>query len=259
MMDENGKPAAVSEAGYRLYNEKSLERLWAILFFRELELPLSEIKTMLDDQNLDRKQILQMQKSLMEQKRNHLNGLIELIDDVLEGVNTMNFEPFDEEDALKIVNHSLELQNQKDIEAIIQKFGSLEAYKAHVSENLCDEATSAELIQIYGSKDKAVNASLASTGDIDGMRQIQDNIDQIYRQFAAAMQHNNYNHAEELVCLLAGQYKKLLHVDNARYVLLQMAEGYVAGDALAQVTDQQYGEGVCRFIGQAIQKYYGEE
>ena len=38
------KPAKVTEAGYRLYDESSLKKLRQIMFFRELEVPLSEIK-----------------------------------------------------------------------------------------------------------------------------------------------------------------------------------------------------------------------
>lgn len=47
--DEIGllKPTAKSAAGYRLYDDKSLEILQQILFFRELDFPLKEIKDML--------------------------------------------------------------------------------------------------------------------------------------------------------------------------------------------------------------------
>ena len=39
--DEIGllKPTRLTEAGYRLYDDKALERLQEILFFKELELP----------------------------------------------------------------------------------------------------------------------------------------------------------------------------------------------------------------------------
>lgn len=69
-----------------------IPRLLEILFFKELDLPLSTIKSMLDNPSYNRQQILQMQKSLLERKRNRLNGIIELINDAMEGVNTMNFE-----------------------------------------------------------------------------------------------------------------------------------------------------------------------
>ena len=47
--DEIGllKPAAVTEAGYRMYGDAALSRLQTILLFRELEFPLKEIKAIL--------------------------------------------------------------------------------------------------------------------------------------------------------------------------------------------------------------------
>ena len=58
-----------SEAGYRLYDDKALETLQQILFFREFEIPLKDIKTIMDDPALDRDRVLQMQKRMLEAKR----------------------------------------------------------------------------------------------------------------------------------------------------------------------------------------------
>lgn len=43
------KPSRVTEAGYRLYDGAALRRLQNILFFRELQFPLKEIKAILDN------------------------------------------------------------------------------------------------------------------------------------------------------------------------------------------------------------------
>lgn len=44
--DEIGllKPTELTEAGYRLYDNKALEKLQEIMFFRELDIPLIDIK-----------------------------------------------------------------------------------------------------------------------------------------------------------------------------------------------------------------------
>lgn len=55
-------PTVKSEAGYRLYDDKALEKLQEILFFREFDLPLKEIESMMARPGLDRKEILQMQR-----------------------------------------------------------------------------------------------------------------------------------------------------------------------------------------------------
>ena len=79
------KPAKVTEAGYRLYDESSLKKLRQIMFFRELEVPLSEIKVIMKDSESDNRKILETQKMMLEIKRNRLNGIIEWISDVLKG------------------------------------------------------------------------------------------------------------------------------------------------------------------------------
>lgn len=58
-------PTEKSEAGYRLYDNKDLETLQRILFFREFDIPLKEIKAVMENPALDRNQILQMQKKML--------------------------------------------------------------------------------------------------------------------------------------------------------------------------------------------------
>ena len=76
--DEIGllKPTELTETGYRFYDNKALEKLQKILFFRELEIPLIDIKKIMDTPNYDKEQILITQRALLEQKRNRLNGII---------------------------------------------------------------------------------------------------------------------------------------------------------------------------------------
>lgn len=79
------KPAKVTEAGYRLYDENSLKKLRQIMLLRELEVSLSEIKGIMKDYESDNRKILETQKMMLEMKRNRLNGIIELISDMLKG------------------------------------------------------------------------------------------------------------------------------------------------------------------------------
>ena len=71
-------PAEVSEAGYRLYDDKSLERLSAILLFRELEFPLKDIRAILDSPVYERNRALDQQIELLRLKAEHLENLIDL-------------------------------------------------------------------------------------------------------------------------------------------------------------------------------------
>ena len=257
--DEIGllKPTRVSEAGYRLYDGKALEKLWQIVFFRELEVPLSEIKEIMEDAKCDKKETLIMQKALLEQKRNRLNALIELIEDRMKGVNAMNFEMFTDEDVNKIMEHSLEVMEQKDKDIIIDKYGTLEDYKQLMAQGLKDEKQMAQFIKIYGSKDKAIEASLQATGDKEKLKEQQNEIDATYKQFAVAMRNDDTGLAQRMVAKLAEDYKAMFKVDNARYLLLKVAEDYLNHSQLEEATDKQYGEGITKYIGHAIQQYYG--
>lgn len=64
--DEIGllKPTELSDAGYRLYDNRALARLQEIMFFKELEIPLEDIKKIMDNPNYDKEQAFQMNKRL---------------------------------------------------------------------------------------------------------------------------------------------------------------------------------------------------
>ena len=87
--DEIGllKPTQKSDAGYRLYDDRALEILQQILFFREFDIPLKEIKAVLENPALERNQILQMQRKMLVAKKERMEHLIASIDDILKGEN----------------------------------------------------------------------------------------------------------------------------------------------------------------------------
>lgn len=69
--DEIGllKPSEVTESGYRLYNNEALETLQQILFFKELDIPLKEVKEIMVSPYFDKMQALENQKKLLILKR----------------------------------------------------------------------------------------------------------------------------------------------------------------------------------------------
>ena len=102
--DEIGlfSPTEKSDAGYRLYDEKALETLQEILFFREFDIPLKEIKTIMETPEFDRNQILKMQKTMLLRKKERIEKLIQNIDEILEGENRMDFEVFSKKEMEEI-------------------------------------------------------------------------------------------------------------------------------------------------------------
>jgi len=257
--DEIGllSPTQLTDAGYRLYDDRALERLQEILFFKELELPLETIRQLLEDPSQDRQSILQMQQTLLVRKRNHLNGLIELIDDIMQGVNTMNFEAFTDDDIRQITDHTLSGLNEADRQTLIEHFGSEEAMRAELERNLQDPQLSEHLNKLYGGKDKAVQASLSADHSPQDMTAYQQENDAIYHQFATAMETNDAELAMDAVKRLAAINKAMFQFENARFFLLQLADEISGNELLMEATDKQYGDGVSQYMAQSIREYYG--
>lgn len=257
--DEIGllKPTELTEAGYRLYDNKALEKLQEIMFFRELEIPLIDIKKIMDNPNYDKERALLAQKSLLEQKRNRLNGIIELITDVMKGVNTMSFGAFSNEEVQKMVNHTLSCMSKESLDEQVQKYGSIEKYKEYLISGFANERATADLLKWYGSKEKAMEAVMQSTGSVEEIRQGQDENAKIYKQFMAAKETGNMEMAHSAVEMLAENYKTMFMLNNARNILIDLAKEYSSNEKLAEVTDKQYGAGCAEYIANAIKLYYG--
>ena len=73
-----GLVAGVS--GYRIHGQEQVDRLQQILFYRALEVPLEEIKQMLDDRHFDRYTALQQHLQVLTEKKTRLEGLIATIE-----------------------------------------------------------------------------------------------------------------------------------------------------------------------------------
>lgn len=257
--DEIGllKPTELTEAGYRLYDDKALEKLQEIMFFKELDVPLTDIKKIMDDPNYDKEQALSAHKSVLEQKRNRLNGIIELITDVMKGVNTMSFEAFTNDDVQKMVNHTLECMSKESLDEQMQKYGSLEKYKEHLASGFGNEQAIADLLKWYGSKEKAMEAVMQATGNAEELKQEQDENAKIYKRFMEAKETGNMDMAHSAVEMLAENYKTMFALDNARNILLDLAKEYMRNEKLAEAADSQFGKGCSEYVAAAIQHYYG--
>lgn len=84
-------PAQTTDAGYRLYDEAALKRLYLILLYKELEFPLANIRKILDDPDFDSMHALDTQIQLLTMKREHITNLIVLAKAIkLKGLNNMN-------------------------------------------------------------------------------------------------------------------------------------------------------------------------
>ncbi len=74
------KPAARTAAGYRLYRQDDLLRLQQILLFRELDMPLDTIRSILDDPGFDSVEALETHRRTLEGQAARLTRLLQTID-----------------------------------------------------------------------------------------------------------------------------------------------------------------------------------
>ncbi|MBB3110257.1 DNA-binding transcriptional MerR regulator [Paenibacillus phyllosphaerae] len=80
--DEIGilKPARTNSSGYRIYGAKEVDRLQQIMFYRELGLPLEQIKSIITDPGFDGTKALSEHRDQLLNKRRQLDALIETVE-----------------------------------------------------------------------------------------------------------------------------------------------------------------------------------
>ncbi len=83
--DEIGllKPDKIADSGYRIYTEENLEMLQQILFFRELDVPLKDIKRIVQAPDYDRYATLELHRSMLLEKRARLDRVLSTLDRTL--------------------------------------------------------------------------------------------------------------------------------------------------------------------------------
>jgi DNA-binding transcriptional MerR regulator len=131
--DEIGllKPSSVGENGYRYYNEEAVLRLQQILFFREMDLKLAQIKHILDRPSFDRVAALRTHRDALQTRIRRLQSLITTVDNTimhLIGEVEMSkkglFAGFDEEQQKKWTEEATELYGEENVRPSVQRWES---------------------------------------------------------------------------------------------------------------------------------------
>lgn len=151
--DEIGllKPTALTQSGYRLYDDTALSKLQQILFFKELGFKLKDIREILEKPDFDRIAAFKKQKELLLLKRNRINKLIQLLSRLEKGEQCMSFREFDLSDYI----HALEDFKSNQTETVIKHWGSIQNFEMFIQKVKDDEAKVAELaVKQFGSIEK---------------------------------------------------------------------------------------------------------
>ena len=177
------KPCCIEQNGYRKYDEASLKRLQQIMFYKEMDLPLKEIRDILDHPDFVRREAIRDQKDVLTAKRNRLTRLTELMERIVEGDNEVDFSAF-EHNELEEVFRSRIMQFDEDYkQIIINLYGSVEAYIERMTKNIAHIEESAK--KRYGSIDKYIEVLRQIPFPKEGMGKLQLKLDNTVKQIAS--------------------------------------------------------------------------
>ncbi|MFR1725406.1 MerR family transcriptional regulator [Emergencia timonensis] len=258
-------PSQLTSSGYRLYDDEDLKKLQQILFFKELDFKLKEIKAIIGQPDYCQIEVYKKQKKLLSLKRDRLNRLISLLDKLEKGESRMSFTEFD----LSEYIDALEQFKTSEPDQIIKYWGSVESFDKLIEKVKEDEPHLAQLaVKQFGSVEKyteAMKNNLAHFSELmeqaDGMRESIDTL----------MKKNDDLH----VCLTADMDREVSspEVQRALQEIIELSQDSLMGMAVGDgywnmviesyeneinkaITDQKYGEGASDYIADALRYYF---
>lgn len=222
--DEIGllKPSSVDEQnGYRFYDECSLTRMQEILFYRELDFPLKEIRMILFSPDYDKQNALKEQKQLLTLKKERLERLISALDGAMKG-EFVNMNVFD--------NSEFEAKREEYAKEAKEKWGDTAAYKESAEKTADYSADRWEQINSVMNDKIAEFADCKRKGFAPDSKQAQA----LAKNWQDFITENYYTCTKE--------------------ILASLGEMYVADQRFLKNIDR-HGNGTARFMSDAIKAY----
>lgn len=258
--DEIGllKPTDKSDAGYRLYDDKALERLQQILFFREFDIPLKEIKAVMENPALDRNHILQMQRKMLAAKIERLEHLVASIDDILKGDNRMDFAIFNKTELEEMFQAMIDHMPEEIRKTAIEEFGGLDEWREHYIKTLSSEDMQKryqKMVEWFGGKEEYL-ATVKNPVSKEVAGSYQKRIDAILEKLASKREcPTDSFEVKEIIGEYGFVMKQLCQVKDEKEMMLSLAQTYCNEQVRAN-TDEKYGDGTAQFFIQAIEAFY---
>ena len=219
--DEIGllKPTAFTEAGYRLYDDKAIERLHNIMLFKELDFKLKDIIYIIDAPDFDQKAALNDQIAILTAKKNRLENLISMADKLRKGMTDMNFKPFD----------SLELDALKN--EAKERWGNTAAWRE-------SEEKSAKGLDFNASSEKMMDI-FRELGEIKTLSPADEKAQALVKKLKAFITENFYNCTDD--------------------ILFSLGQMYTCDERFMKNIDSAGGEGTAEFVKNAIAVFCGRK
>lgn len=260
--DEIGlfQPTCKSEAGYRLYDDKALETLQQILYFREFDIPLKEIKAVMENPALDRNQILQMQRKMLLAKKQRMERLIASIDNILKGDSKMEFEVFNKNEIEDMYNAMAANMTEAQKQIFMEQYGSMEKWR----ENFLEKASTPEaqrnfekVVEWYGDDKEAALKASKNPGNADIQIAYQNRIGNIMEKIADNKGKDvNFFEIKGLI----GEYefvtKQMFQMEDVTKMVLALANAYQTNKEIQAAQDSIYGEGATAYLGTVMEAFY---
>lgn len=258
--DEIGlfSPTEKNEAGYRLYDDKALETLQQILFFREFDIPLKEIKAVMDNPALDRNEILRMQRKMLVAKKERMERLIASIDDILRGGEQMDFAVFNKIEIEELFQSMFDHMLDNIRQIAIAEFGGVERWKAHYMEVLSNadmQKGYQKVVEWFGGKDEYLDAVRIPVSQ-EVAESYHNRLDRILKKLYSK-RHCAVDSFEvkEIVGEYGFVFKLLSQVKEEKGIMLAQAK-YYRNERIYPMIDEKYGDGAAEFFAKAIEAFY---
>ncbi len=258
--DEIGllKPSDKSDAGYRLYDDKALEQLQQILFFREFDIPLKEIKAVMENPALDRNHILKMQREMLLTKIKRMERLVASIDDILKGDNKMDFAIFNKTEMDGMFQAMIEHMPEEIKQKAIDEFGGLNQWYEHYINAISSDDMQKryrKMLEWFGGKEKYL-ATVKNPISKEVVASYQKRMDAILEKLAGKRECPvDSFEVKEIIGEYGFVMKQLCQLQDESGMMLSLAKTY-RREEVEKATDEKYGNGAAQFFMQAIEAFY---
>ncbi|MFA1819590.1 MerR family transcriptional regulator [Virgibacillus oceani] len=221
------KPARINSSGYRIYGQEEVDKLQQILFFRELEVSLEEIRRIISDPAYNEAEALQLHYKKLAEKRDRLDRLMKTVEKTItskKGGNSMQ----DKEKFEGFKDQLIDENEQKYGKEIRDKYG--------------DETIDASNAKLRGMTEK----------DFDRMKELGSEILESLKELV-----KTGDPASEAAQEMAVKHKEWLMYywnDYSKEAHAGLAEMYVADERFAAYYDKA-ANGAAKFLRDAILVY----
>jgi MerR family transcriptional regulator, thiopeptide resistance regulator len=218
-------PSSVGENGYRYYSKEVLLRLQQILLYRELDIPLEQIKHILDNPEFDVLTALEGHRGELRNRIDRLERLVETVDQTIQYLK--GEEPMEDKKLFAVFSDEEQAEYEK------------EAMKLY----------DPEIVKASNRKWKSYSA--------DQKQKIADEGNAVYADFVKAMPSGPASAEAQAVVERWRQHMNYFWTPNEEQ-LLGLAEGY-NDDPRFKVNFDKIDQGLAAFVRDAVKVYLGKQ